>query len=307
MSRAIVTGALASTFSLAVVLALAALGELVQERAGILNLGLEGVVISGALGGFAAAFYSHNVSLGFLAAAATAALIGALFATLVVFAKMDQVIVGILFVTLITSLATVVWGRVFGVGATPPRLQPLARIAIPLLSNIPVVGPAVFDRILPEYLAIGLIGIVTWLLYRTRIGLAIRASGDAPDAVDFTGGSVAKVRFFAVVLGCAIAGLGGALLTVGQLGFYAPGVTAGRGWIAIAIVIMAGWKPWGTLGAALIFGGADMLQVQVQAAQWGVVPFEFLLAFPFFVAIFTLIVRRSTARAPRSLGVPYVK
>lgn len=307
MTRTIVSGALASTVSLAVVLALAALGELVQERAGVLNLGLEGVFISGALGGFAAAFYSGNVLVGFVGGAIIAALVGVLFASLVVVARMDQVIVGILVVTFVSSLATVIWGRLFEVGTTPPRIEPLRAVAIPLVSDIPVVGSAIFDRIVPEYLAIGAIAVVTWLLYRTRLGLRIRATGDAPEAVDFAGRSVTQVRFLAVVFGCAIVGFGGALLTVGQLGFYSPGVTAGRGWIAIAIVIMAAWRPWGTLGAALIFGGADMLQFQVQASQLGVIPFEFLLTVPFLVAIITLMVRRGTVKAPRSLGVPYVK
>lgn len=303
--EAIVTGALYFTIASALVLALAATGELIQERAGVLNLGLEGVFIAGAFGGFYTAYQFDSPPLGYLGGGAAAAAIGALFAALVVGLKLNQVVTGILFVALGIAAAGVLWDQAFGVTAEPPTLPDESEFAIPLLSEIPVVGRALFRRNVAEYAALGVIAGATWLLYRTRLGLLIRSLGEAPEAAHFSGWSVNAYRFVAVVIGSAIAGLGGALLTVGQLGFYAPGVSAGRGWIAIAIVILGGWRPWGTLLAALVFGAATMLQFEVQATGFDAIPHEFLLAFPYLVAVVTLVLRRTVVRPPAQLAVPF--
>jgi simple sugar transport system permease protein len=303
--ESILTGALYFTVASALVLALAATGELIQERAGILNLGLEGVFIAGALGGFYTAYRFDSPPLGYLGGVAAAAAMGALFAALVVGMKLNQVVTGILFVALGIAAAGVLWDQAFGVTAQPPTLPDQPELAIPLLSEIPIVGRALFRRNVAEYAALGVIAGATWLLYRTRLGLLIRSLGEAPEAAHFSGWSVNGYRFVAVVIGSAIAGLAGALLTVGQLGFYAPGVSAGRGWIAIAIVILGGWRPWGTLLAALVFGAATMLQFEVQAAGFDAIPHEFLVAFPYLVVVVTLVLRRTVVRPPAQLALPF--
>jgi ABC-type uncharacterized transport system permease subunit len=304
-AQGILTGALYFTVGSGLVLAVAAVGELVQERAGVLNLGLEGVFLAGALGGFYSAYRLHEVWLGYVGGAVTAALVGVFFALLVVRMKLNQVVAGILLVSLSLAAADTAWKAVVQESPAPPHVAPAPRQAIPLLAKIPVVGPGLFDRIVPEYLVFVLVAAVAWLLFRTRIGLLIRSVGESPDAVHFSGHSVAAIRFLAVVIGCALAGLAGALLTVGQLGFYAPGVTAGDGWIALAIVIMGGWRPVGVLIGAIVFGAAEMLQLEVQASQIHLVPFEFLVAFPYVVVVISLLIRRRSVRAPSALGVPY--
>ncbi|HEY2598333.1 MAG TPA: ABC transporter permease [Candidatus Dormibacteraeota bacterium] len=300
----IITGALYFTVGAGLLLGLAAAGELIQEKAGVLNLGLEGVFLTGALAGFYIAFRSGDVWLGYLGAALAGALVGVVFATLVVYLRLNQVIVGILVVIFVLGAANVVWARLVGNGSLPTLPAP-TRVPIPLLGQIPIVGSAVFTRFPPEYLAVVVIALTAWLIQRTRFGLAVRAVGENPDAVHFSGLSVLWTRVAAVVVGCAIAGAAGGLLTIGQLGFYAPGVTAGRGWIAIAIVIIGGWSPWRTLLGALVFGAADMLQFEVQAAQWQVIPYEFLLAFPYLVAVLALVFRRNSVQPPRALGIPF--
>lgn len=303
--EAILTGALYFTVASALVLALAATGELIQERAGILNLGLEGVFIAGAFGGFYTAFRFDSPALGYLGGAASAAAVGGLFAALAIGLRLNQVVTGILFVALGLAAAAVLWDQAFGVTAEPPTLPNPRDVAVPLLSELPIVGRALFRRNLAEYAAVGVIAGTAWLLSRTRLGLVIRSLGEAPEAAHFSGWNVNRYRFLAVVMGSAIAGLGGALLTVGQLGFYAPGVTAGRGWIAIAIVILGGWRPWGTLLAALVFGAATMLQFEVQAAGFDAIPHEFLVAFPYLVVVVALVLRRTVVQPPAKLAVPF--
>jgi simple sugar transport system permease protein len=305
--EAILTGALYFTVASALVLSLAATGELIQERAGVLNLGLEGVFIAGAFGGFYTAYELDSPLLGYVGGAAAAVLLGALFAALVVGMKLNQVVTGILFVALGIAVAGVLWDQAFGVTPEPPTLPDQPALAIPFLSEIPILGPALFRRNVAEYAALGVIAGATWVLYRTKLGLLIRSLGEAPEAAHFSGWSVNGYRFLAVVIGSAIAGLGGAgaLLTIGQLGFYAPGVSAGRGWIAIGIVILGGWKPWGTLLAALMFGAATMLQFEVQAAGFDAIPHEFLVAFPYLVVIFSLVLRKKALPPPAQLGVPF--
>jgi simple sugar transport system permease protein len=303
--EAILTGALYFTVASALVLALTATGELIQERAGILNLGLEGVFIAGAFGGFYTAYRFDSPMLGYAGAAAAAGAIGIMFAALVVGMKLNQVVTGILFVALGIAVVGVLWDQAFGVTPEPPTLPKQPELAIPLLSEIPILGRALFRRNVAEYAALGIIAGATWLLYRTRLGLLIRSLGEAPEAAHFSGWSVNGYRFLAVVIGSAIAGLGGALLTIGQLGFYAPGVSAGRGWIAIAIVILGGWRPWGTLLAAILFGAATMLQFEVQAAGFDAIPHEFLVAFPYLVVLVTLVLRRKSVQPPAQLAVPF--
>ena len=305
MAEQVLTGALYFTIGWGLVLALAAVGELVQEKAGVLNLGLEGVFLAGALGGFTAAYDAHNLWAGYAAGAASGALVGLLFAVLVVILRLNQVVAGILLVALLFATTDVVWNALVGSVAQAPQFHPAVRYAIPLLSDIPVIGPALFDRIVPEYLTLLVLALVSLAIYRTRLGLLIRSVGEEPRAVQFSGHSVTRLRTLAVVVGCAITGMAGSLLTVGQLGLYAPGVTSGNGWIAIAIVIMGDWSVLGVLIGALVFGAAEMLQYEVQASQLHVIPFEFLVAFPYLVAIVALLVRRHAHHAPSALGIPF--
>jgi ABC-type uncharacterized transport system permease subunit len=301
----ILTGALDVAVAYGLVVGLAAVGEMLTERAGVLNLGLEGVVLIGAFGGFALAYVTGNPWMGMLGGALSGAALGAVMSLWSVTLKTEQVINGILLFMIASGLTTMLNKEWFMTMAEPPRVEGFKRLSLPVLGQIPVLGPVLFSRPLSSYLAIALIAAVAWLLYRTRFGLITRACGETPKAVDFSGVYVDRYRFIVVILGCALAGVAGALLSVEQLKLFAPGLSAGRGWIALSIVIVGGWHPLGCVLAALLFGVTDMLQFQFQGK--GLVPYEFLLALPYVVAIAALAFRRQTVRAPGSLAVPFRK
>lgn len=301
----ILTGALDATIAYGLVVGLAAVGEMLSERAGVLNIGLEGVVLLGAFGGFALAYYTGQPWLGLVGGALSGALLGVIMSFWSITLKTEQVINGILLYMIAYGLSSLLYKTWFMKLPEPPRVAGFPSISVPFLSHIPVVGGPLFGRPVSSYAAILLIVATVWLLYHTRTGLIMRACGDAPEAADFSGVSVSLHRYLAVIIGCALGGVGGALLSVEQLKLFATGVTAGRGWIALAIVIVGAWEPWGCMLAALLFGASDMLQVHFQGRSD--VPYEFLLALPYVVAIGALALRRQSVRGPRALGIPFRK
>ena len=301
-----------ASIRLAVPTGLAAVGESLCQRAGVLNLSLEGMMLSGAYAAFLATHYSGEPWLGAAAGIGGGMLIGVLMALFSVRLKTEQVINGIALVLLAQGLTSFLHVRLFGVTA-PERFDPMAKLEIPWLGAIPGLGSVMFDQSPLVYVAVALIVGVSWVLHRTRFGLAVRAAGDRPGAADAAGINVDRIRSTAILASGAMAGLGGAVLVVGQLGLFTQNVTAGRGWVAIALVIFGRWNPLRVAAGAFLFGFTDALQLRIQSASGGIesnVPFEFFQALPYLVTIVVVVVATAQARTdaqPESLGVPYIK
>jgi general nucleoside transport system permease protein len=290
------------------VLVLAGLGELLAERVGVLNLGVEGLMALGAVSAIAAVSATHDPAIGVAAALAAGAAAGILFALATVLVRASQVLCGIALTTGGLGLAATL-GRPF---AGQPAAATFPALPVPLLDRIPVLGPALFHQSLPVYLVYAVLPpLIHWLLFRTRHGLTLRAIGENPAACDAAGIRVLPLRFAYVVLGAALSASAGAYLTLGFVPSWSDGVTAGRGWIAVALVIFAGYRPWRIVGGALLFGGVSALAFLAQARNWGI-PAPFLGMLPYGVTILFMVVpalgrRRPISVAPAALGVPYYR
>jgi simple sugar transport system permease protein len=294
----------AATIRIATPLLLAALGELVAERAGVYNMGLEGMMLMGAFTGYLAAYESGSLWLGVAAAGFTGALMALVFAVLVITLKVEQIVTGLAVNLLGAGLSTYWLRSAFAGDGKTPTIPFFGNLPIPGLSSIPVLGPILFDHRALTYIALLMVPAVWFFLFRTRYGLIVRCAGDNPKALDVKGVEVAPVQYAAVVFGGLMAGLGGAFLSVGQAARFVPDMTNGRGWLAIIIVIAGGWRPWPILLAALAFAFIEALQLQLQGIGLHV-PFQILLALPYLAGLAALALYRSGARAPAMLGQAY--
>ncbi|MEM9845572.1 MAG: ABC transporter permease [Pseudomonadota bacterium] len=276
---------------------LAAIGELVVERAGVLNLGVEGMMITGAICGFAIAVNTGSPAIGFVAAALGGAVMAALFGLLTQLALANQVASG-LALTLFGLGLSALAGHEY-VGLKPPPTEPLD---FGVLSELPFVGRVIFSHDLMVYLSLGLVAAVWATLRYSRAGLILRAVGENHDAAHALGYKVVRVRFLAILFGGACAGLGGAYLSLVRVPQWTEGMTAGAGWIALALVVFASWKAGRVLLGAWLFGGISVLQLNLQAA--GVpIPVEYLSMSPYLVTILVLVlISADKSRAPGSLG-----
>lgn len=276
---------------------LAAVGETIVERAGVLNLGVEGMMITGAVCGFIVAVNSGSPLLGFLLAAVGGAMLSLLFAFLTQVALANQVASG-LALTLFGLGLSALLGQSY-VGIKPPRLE-----ATPLgpLADIPVLGPIVFGHDIIVYLGLALVA-GTWAFLRySRLGLVLKGVGENHDAAHALGYKVKRIRTLAIMFGGACAGLGGAYISLVRVPQWTEGMTAGVGWIALALVVFASWKPWRVLLGAYLFGGIAQLQLNLQGAGVAI-PVEYLAMSPYIVTIIVLVIlSRDKSRAPGSLG-----
>ncbi len=295
---------LAASLRLGAPLLLAALGELIVERAGVVNIGIEGMMLVGAFAAFAAAVATGSPGIGVGAALAAGAAVGLLFAAFAVGRRADQIVVGMA-VNLLALGATGLAARALYAGSIPeaPRW---GELAIPGLAELPWLGPVLFVQ--TPFVYVGLVGAagVGWFLTRTRPGLRLRAVGEAARAADAEGVSVARVRVAALAFGGALAGLAGASLSVSQTGTFTEGMTAGRGFIALAIVIFGRWRPVGAAAAALFFGATTALQFRLQARGYAV-PYPVFLMLPYVVTLAVLALATGGGRAPADLGRPYAR
>lgn len=298
------TGLIVYATNFSLVVGLAAVGAAVTERSGVLNLGHEGVMLLGAAGGFAVAVHTASPWLGLLGGAAAGIALGSVKATWSVVLKTEQVINGLMLVPMGIGLSSVLFARQFGHLTAPPQVPAAVPLSVPLLGSIPILGPALFDRSPLFGAAACVVGATVYFLARTRAGLAIRVIGESPEAAAFAGLAVDAWRFAAVLIGTALTGLAGALLAVDQLRLFHPGMTAGRGWIAIAVVIVAGWRPGRCVLVALLFGAIDMIQLQMQIES-APVPYEFLMSLPYLATVALLALRPAAARPPAALGSAY--
>ncbi|HAJ84347.1 MAG TPA: ABC transporter permease [Rhodobacteraceae bacterium] len=280
---------------------LAAIGELVVEKSGVLNLGVEGMMIMGAISGFAAAVLTGSPMVGFLCAALGGAALSMIFAILTQYFLSNQVATG-LALTLFGLGLSAMLGQSY-VGIKPPVS---AKLELSLISDIPVMGPILFSHDFTVYAALALVAGVWWFLKYARGGLILRAVGESHDAAHALGYKVVRVRILAIMFGGACAGLGGAALSLVRVPQWTEGMTAGSGWIALAIVVFASWKPARVLLGAYLFGGVAVLQLNLQAAGVSI-PVEYLSMSPYLITIIVLVVMsanrsKSALNAPAALG-----
>lgn len=280
---------------------LAAIGELVVEKAGVLNLGVEGMMITGAICGFIIAVETSSPLLGFIAAALGGAALSMLFGLLTQFLLSNQVATGLALTLFGLGLSALMGQSYVGIKApSTPKLD------LGPLSDLPIVGPILFNHDLVVYLSIAIIAAVWFVLRYTRAGLILRAVGESHDAAHALGYKVIRIRLMAIAFGGACAGLGGAYLSLVRVPQWTEGMTAGAGWIALAIVVFASWKPWRVMIGAYLFGGITVLQLNLQAAG-AKIPVEILSMSPYVITILVLVIissdrRRAAMNAPADLG-----
>ena len=300
MDDALIVGFVAATVRVATPLLLAAVGEVLSERGGVINLGIEGAMLAGALAAAIGAAEGGPLA-GVAAAAVAGMLVAAIFAAISIGGRADQIITGTAITLALTGLTGLIARAAFGdegAGLELPMLEPFA---VPMLSKVPLIGPALFEHTLLTYVAIVIVPLSWWLLFRTRWGLELRASGESGVAARAAGVRVRWTRTTATVAGGICAGLGGAALVLAQVGTFSEKMTAGRGFIAIAIVVLGRWHPVGALWGALLFGAATSLQFAFQASGSGV-PYQLFIALPYLLALVVLAGAVGRNRGPAALG-----
>ncbi len=290
-----------SVISASTPLLLAATGELVTEKSGVLNLGIEGMMLVGAVVGFAVTLSTGSAGLGILAAALAGAGMALAFAILTQILLANQVATGLALAILGTGLSALI-----GKGYVGVALQPLPKLTLPLLSGLPVIGPILFHQDVLVYGSFAFVAGVSWFLYHSHAGLVLRAIGDSHHAAHAIGYSVVAIRFAAILFGGAMSGLAGAYMSLAYTPMWAENMTAGRGWIALALVVFATWRPARLLLGAYLFGGITILQLHVQGLGLAI-PSQFLSMLPYLATILVLVlISRDAARirlnAPACLG-----
>jgi general nucleoside transport system permease protein len=295
---------LAATIRFATPLVFAALGGMFSERSGVVNIGLEGLMLIGAFAGVVGAFLSGSAWVGLLFAVGAGLLFALVHAVMCVTFEADQIISGTAINLLALGGTAFLMVIVFGQGGTSPDVEKFDPIAIPLLSQIPVIGSALFDQSLLVYLMYATVPIAFFVLFRTPFGLRLRATGEVPEAVDTAGVSVARMRYYGVALSGMLAALGGIYLSMSLLSSFTEGMTGGRGFIALAAMIFGRWHPVGAFGAALLFGLAQALTIRVPPEA---IPNEFIQMIPYVLTIVVLAGFGGRAIAPAAVGRPYRK
>jgi general nucleoside transport system permease protein len=285
----------------------ATLGELICERAGVLNLGIEGIMTVGAFAGWFTVYVGGDLWTGVLVAALAGALFGLLHAALTVPLGLSQHVVGIGITLLATSLTYYIYRLALPEVTSPPKIEPFQPLPIPGLVDFPVLGPALFSQTPLTYTAFALVALVAWGLYRTPVGLAVRAAGENPAAVEAQGINVTAIRMGAVMFGSALMAVGGAFLTLSAFNSFFFGMINGRGWICIALVVFGSWQPGKALLGAILFAAFDAYQVRLQQLSGDVVPYQVFLMMPYVLSILALVVVARRATFPNALMKPYRK
>lgn len=300
------TSFFSSVIMLATPTLLAALGIVFSERAGIVNIGTEGMMLVGALTGVIGSFVTGSVWYGVLIAMLVTMLFSAIFAFFTVIIKADQTVIGTGINILAAGLTITVNRAMFGASTSPPQIESFTKLPIPFLSSIPFLGKVLFSQPVPVYIALLLVPLAWFVMFRTNVGLKLRAVGEHPRACDTVGINVARTRFISILYSGLMAGFAGAFVSMGQLSFFTEGMIAGGGFMALAAVVFGNYTPVGVLGASLVFGVSNAVMYQLQALNTGI-PYQFLLMLPYLITILALcgLIRRSNK--PASSAVPYVK
>jgi simple sugar transport system permease protein len=283
------------------------LGALLCERAGVLNLGIEGIFTAGAMAGWMAVYFGTDLWTGVAVAALTGAAFGLLLALLTVPLGLSQHVTGLGVTLLATSASYFVYRVALPNVSTPPRITPFQPLAVPGLSDLPFIGPALFQQTPLTFLALALFGVASFVLYRTPLGLSVRAVGENPAAVEAQGLDVHRIRIAATVCGSALMALGGAFLTMSAFNAFFFEMTGGRGWICIALTVFASWRPGKALLGALLFGAFDAFQLRLQTRLGAVIPGQVFLMMPYLLSIAALCAIARRADYPKALMTPFFK
>lgn len=295
----------AATLRIACPLILGTLGELICERAGVLNLGIEGIMTLGAMAGWIWVYFGGDLWTGLLFAASMGAIFGLLHAIFTVHLGLSQHVSGIGITMLASSLSFFVFRMLLPESTTPPKIVPFQPVRIEGLSDLPWLGEALFSHTPMTYLAFLSVPLVIWVLHKTPLGLAVRMAGENPVAVEAQGINVLAIRTGAVMAGSAMMAVGGAYLTMSAFDAFYFGMINGRGWICVALVIFASWRPGKALLGALLFAGLDALQVRAQLQASTLIPYQFFLMLPYLLSIAAMVVMARRARYPKALLVPF--
>ncbi len=286
----------------------AALGELICERAGVLNLGIEGIMVVGAFAGWLTVYLGGGLWFGVAVAMLSGMAFGLLHATLTVPFGLSQHVVGLGITLLATSLTYYCYRLALPSVTSPPKIEAFQPYEVPFLSDIPLIGEAVFSQTPLTYLAFVLAVVVSVTLYRTPLGLAVRAAGENPASVAAQGLSVTGIRMGAVMVGSGLMAVGGAFLTMSAFNSFFFEMVNGRGWICIALVVFGSWKPGKTLLGAVLFAAFDALQIRVQQTPLGAdIPYQIFLMAPYILSILALVIMSRRAQVPAALMVPFNK
>jgi len=297
---------LASTLAMATPILLAALGELLVEESGIINIGIEGAMLIGAFSALAATYFSGSFILGLLTGASAAIILNAILATLVVNFAVNQVVAGTALDILALGLSGVMYRRLFGVTGQAFMVAPMERLRLGPLAHIPVVGEALFDQNPLVYSAVAVTPVLYWILRNTRWGLRLRSAGERPEATDALGLGVYALRWQALIISGALTGIAGAFLTLAYANTFVEDISAGRGFVALSVVILGRWNPWGIAAASVLFGAAMALQFSFQALGTSL-PYQLFLALPYALTLVVLATIGGGHEGPSALGEPYVR
>lgn len=302
-SMTVVIGILASGIRLATPYLYAGIGETFGQRSGVLNLGVEGQMLLGAFAAFYIALTTGNLWLGVLGAMAVGAVMGLVMAYVTVNLQAEQGISGIGFYLFGLGLSDLLFQKLLG---TVETVKGFPKIDLPLLSDLPVVGTIFFSQNILVYIAFALVPIAWFVLNKTTLGLKIRAVGENPEAADSLGVSVARVRYFTIILGGTLSGVAGASLSIALLNVFQQNMTSGLGFIAVALVYFGAWRPWGVLGGALLFSLVNSLQLWIQVL--GIpIPSDIAVMLPYILTILVLVATVSRVRAPSALTRPFAR
>ena len=301
------SGVWASVLRIATPLIFGTLGALLCERSGVLNLGIEGIMTFGAMIGWLAVFNGADLWTGVGVAALSGAAFGLLHALMTVPLGLSQHVTGLGITLFASSLSYYVFRLVVPLAATPPTIRPFQPLDVPGLSDLPFLGPALFTQTAPTYLAIVLALAMSYLVFRTPLGLAIRLTGENPHAAEAQGIDPIAVRIGCVMAGSALMAVGGAFLTLSAFSSFFPTMVQGRGWVCIALVVFASWVPARALLGALLFAFFDAYQLRLQTILGKAFPYQLFLMIPYVLSIVALVAMARRARVPQALMVPYRK
>ena len=297
----------AASLRIATPLIFGVLGALLCEKAGVLNLGIEGIFVAGAMAGWMAVWLGFGLWGGVLVAALTGGFFGLIHGILTVPLGLSQHVSGLGITLFATSVSYFTYRTALPTVSSPPRIEPFRALDIPILSDLPFFGPVLFQQTALTWLALFMVVCVWYVVNKTALGSAIQAVGDNPDSVDAQGLSVYGLRIGSIIFGSALMALGGAFLTMSAFDAFFFGMVNGRGWICIALVIFASWRPGKALIGALLFGAFDSLQVRLQTEVGALVPGQVFLMAPYVLSIIALVIVARKADYPRALLKPWFK
>lgn len=302
----LITRFLITTLVMAAPMLIGAMGTLFIERSGIINIGNEGFMIIGAFMGVLGSYYSGSALVGALTAMGSGLVFGLIFALFTVTFRANQVVTGLAINAVAEGLTSLLFRQLFGISGVVPKIATFEKVSIPLLSQIPILGPSLFDQTLVAYLGLLLVPVTAFVLYKTKLGLTVRSVGENPKACDTMGIGVNRVRYGSVLYGSMLAGLAGAFVSMGQLSFFTEGMIAGKGYMTLAAIVFGNYSPVGILVACLLFGGVSSLQYQLQVTA-SAIPYQIWVMLPYVFAVAALCMYRVRSKAPACSGIPYVR